>query len=134
MDEDDEVVFVVARNIGNHGFARFRKIAATAAEGAFFEDLPAIGGDEFVMRIEDDEVEVVMRGFKKDEVFAAIAVEVSRNNVVEMGVLDWSFIAVEFGQFPGITGHGKPGDGIEAEESERADRGLSGGALPFFLW
>ena len=66
-------------------------------EAALFEDLPAVGGDQFVVGIEDHQVEVIPGGFEEYQVFAAIIVQVARNHIGQPPVFDWGFITVEFG-------------------------------------
>ena len=109
MDEDDEVVLFIAGHVCDNRLARLGKIAATAAEGAFFEDLPAVGGYQFVVGIEDDEIQIIAGGFKKDQVFAAIVVQVAGDNIIEAAILDRSFIAVQLSEFPDLALQGQIG-------------------------
>ena len=44
VDEDDEIVFAITGHVRDSSFAWFGQITAAAAESAFLEDLPAIGG------------------------------------------------------------------------------------------
>ena len=124
VDEDDEVVLAVAGHVGHDGFARFGEIGAAAAEGALLEDLPAVGRDQLVAGVEDDEVEVVPGGFQEDQVLAAIVVQVAGDDVVEVAVLDGRFVAVEFGQVPDLAVERQAGDGVQAEEGDGV--GLAG--------
>lgn len=77
MNENDEIVFPLARHVGNEGFTRFSPVAPTVAEGALLEDLPAVRGREFGRLVESHDVEVVLRGFEEDEVFAPVLVQVA---------------------------------------------------------
>ena len=72
MDDDDEIVLLVAGDIDDEGFAWFAAVATAPAERALLEDLPAGRGDELPVLVVDDEVEVVLRGFE-DPKIAAIA-------------------------------------------------------------
>jgi len=118
VDDDDKVVFAVVREVGDERFARFGKFVAAAAEGAFLEDLPAIRGDEVVRFFEGDEVEIAFAGFEEDEVFAFVTVEIAGNDVVEITILDRSFVAVQFSEFPDVAIELEPGDGVKAEEGD----------------
>ena len=118
MDDDDKVVFAVVGEVGDERFARFREFVAAAAEGAFLENLPTVRGNEIVRFFEGDEVEITLTGFEKDEVFAFVAVEIAGNDIVEVTVLDGSFVAVEFRELPDVAVELEPGDGVEAEEGD----------------
>ena len=61
VDEDDEIVLAVTGHVGHGGFVRLREISA-AAEGAFLEDLPAVGRHQLVAGVEHNEVKVVPGG------------------------------------------------------------------------
>src|ERR1044071_9078660 len=119
VDEDSEIVFAVAGEVGDNGFAGFGKIAATIAEGAFLEDLPAVGRDEFVVGVEDDEVEVVAGCLKKDKIFAAMVVQIAGDDIIEPGVFDGGFVAVKLGQFPDVAAEPEAAGGVETEKSNR---------------
>src|SRR5688572_27174426 len=116
MDDNDEVVFAVIREVGDESFARFGKLVAAAAEGALLEDLPTVCGNEVVRLFEGDEVKVALAGFEEDQVFAFVAVEIAGNDVMEITVLDGSFVAVKFGEFPDLAIELEPGDGVEPEQ------------------
>ena len=58
MDNDDQIVLLVAGDIDDQRFARFGLIATPAAKSSFFEDLPSGSWNEFAVRIENDEVEM----------------------------------------------------------------------------
>jgi len=66
VDQDGEVVFAVAGEVGDNCFARFGQVAAPAAKGAFLKNLPAVGRYELMLCTEDYEVEVVACRFEKD--------------------------------------------------------------------
>ena len=118
MDEDDEVVLAVAGHVGHGGFAGLWEIAAATAEGALFKHLPPIGRNELAVGVEDDEVEVVPGGFEEDQVLATIVVQVPRDHVVEVTVLDGGLIAVELGQVPDLSAQRQAGNGVQTEEGD----------------
>ncbi len=82
MHEDDQVVFTVAGDIRDQGFAGFGKITPAAAEGAFFKHRPAVGGHQFPAGIEHNEVQITPAGFQKNQILATIVVQIARNHVV----------------------------------------------------
>src|SRR2546430_14153090 len=74
VDHHSQIVFAIAGEIGDDSFTRFGQIAAATAKSALLKYLPAIGRNQFVIGIEEDEIEIIFGGLKKHEIFAAIAV------------------------------------------------------------
>ena len=112
MDDDDQVVLAVTGHIVHDGFARFDEIAPAPAEGALLEDRPAVGGNQFAVGVEDDQVEVVPGRLEEDQVLAAIPIQVAGDNISEVAVSNRGFLAVEFGQYPDVAVQGQAGNGI----------------------
>ena len=59
MYHHGKVILSIASKVGHHRFARFGVVAAATSKGLLFEDLPAIAGQQLVILVEDDEVNVV---------------------------------------------------------------------------
>src|SRR5579884_1727850 len=95
VDENNEVVLAVPGDIGHERFTRLWQIAAATAECPFFEHLPAVRRNKLAMRIEDDQVEIVLGRFEEHQVLPSVIVEVAGDDIVEMTVLDGRFVAVE---------------------------------------
>ena len=118
MDNDDQIVFLVAGDIDDQRFARLGLIAAPATKRSLFEDLPSRGRNEFAVRIKDDEVEIVFGGFEKDQVLASILVQIAGDDIMQLAVFDGSLVAIQFNEVPNIAAQGHPGDSVCAHERD----------------
>src|SRR5437870_6898698 len=74
MDHDRQIILPMAGQISHDRFAGFGQITPAAAKSAFFKNLPPIGGYQFVMRVEDHQVEVIFGGLEKDQILALVVV------------------------------------------------------------
>ena len=96
MNKNDQVILAVTGQVCDQGFTRLGRLAPAVTESSFFKDLPAVGGDKLVRRLEGDDINVALDGLEKDKIFAPILVEISGNDIIEVSVLDRSFVSVQF--------------------------------------
>src|SRR4026207_2371552 len=108
MDDHNEVVLLVARDVDDHRFARFGLLAAPSTKRPLFENLPACRRNELGMFIEDHEIEVILSRFEKDEVFAVVLIEIAGDHSMKVSILDGRLIAVEFLEFPTVAAQRHP--------------------------
>ena len=71
VNQDDQVVLVVARNVGNDRLAWLGQSAVSPTKSPLLEYGPAVGRNQLVKRIENDQIEVVPGGFKENQVPSA---------------------------------------------------------------
>ena len=76
VDENDEVVLLVAGHVGHGAFARFGQRVLRAAKRVLLEHLPAVAGHQLAVFVERNEIEMVFRRLHKDELFASAAVRI----------------------------------------------------------
>src|SRR5690242_14800376 len=102
MDEHNQIVLPMARHVGHEGLARLRQIAAARAESALFKNLPAIGRHELVVGIENNQIEIILGCLKKNEVLAAVIIQVTGYDVIQVSVFNWSLITIQLRQSPDL--------------------------------
>src|ERR1043165_1750918 len=86
VDENDEVVLLVAGDVGDGGFAWLGQGVLGTAKSVLLEDLPAVAGNELAVRVKLDEVEIVLGRFHEDELFVTVAEQVAGDEVVQITV------------------------------------------------